>query len=357
MDFLLRALKWLVGLAALGIVLLLLPVGYVETFCKANPEEQSFRPLITEPEFQRAEANTYLTYPEWHIVYAYEGLAHVLATDDEHAFGYLRSVTSFWSSFCALNQQAGRHGGADGATRSTIHVIGVSFTLEMAMKAAYEETLGHLFALVRGPDKTPQDLYAARMAEDYGRFLHQTPWYKYDFQSAIDGLWAEPVDSARGWERRLALGGEWEAKVAYASAIEQAVMATGEAKLTIRSVVRGLAVSELTAIPGVAIIQETPAYLVIETPRYRAFTDILRQIADRGGMVSEIAGNDDIMVSVVTDSADAEPVFDKAEVISRIHRDGFAGDRLLLKVTVADLAALFAEVKAGQVTLEHVYDY
>jgi hypothetical protein len=57
--------------AALGI--LFLPVGYIELACRGHATPQAYTPAI-EPAQQRREANTYLTYPEWHIVYAYDGL-------------------------------------------------------------------------------------------------------------------------------------------------------------------------------------------------------------------------------------------------------------------------------------------
>lgn len=87
--------KWLKrGIISLVIliVLLLLPVGYIETFCRADLDQTAYQSIITDEEYQRAEANSYLTYPEWHIVYAYEGLAKVLKSDDEHALGYSASV-------------------------------------------------------------------------------------------------------------------------------------------------------------------------------------------------------------------------------------------------------------------------
>jgi hypothetical protein len=356
MRKLLRLAKWLSASLLLLVVLLLLPVGYVETFCTAEPGQEAFTPKMTDPEFLRAEANSYLTYPEWHIVYAYEGLANVLKTGDEYDFGYARSVVGFWSSFCALNREADRHGGADVATRRTIHVIGVSFTLEMGMKALYEETAGRLFALLRGAEKSPQDHYAAAMAEDYGQFLHQTPWYKYDFDGSVAKLWAEPVTSLRSWERRLALGGEWKAKAAYARMISGAVAATGQAQLTIRSLVSGLPVADLQAIPGVTVIADQGADgIVIETARYRAFTLILQQIAARKGTIREIAGNDDIMVSALGTSVPSQLGF--ATTIVDINRDGFAGRRLLLQTKVGDLPALFDELGAAGLELEHVYDY
>jgi hypothetical protein len=356
MRTLLRFVKWLALSLVVLVILLLLPVGYVETFCTAEPEDQAFTPKMADPTFLRAEANSYLTYPEWHIVYAYEGLANVLKTGDEYAFGYTRSVAGFWTSFCALNREADRHGGADGNTRRTIHVIGVSFTLEMGMKALYEETLGRFFAYVRGPEKSPQDRFAAAMAEDYGRFLHQTPWYKYDFDGAVAKLMAEPDQGLRSTERRLALAGEWKAKAAYARVIAGAVAATGQAQLTIRSLVSGIPVADLQAIAGVMVIEDRGTDgVLVETPRYRAFTVILQQIAGKAGTVVEIAGNDDIMVSALGTSVPSQLGF--ATIIVDINRDGFAGRRLLLQAKVRDLMPLFAELKAAGLELEHVYDY
>jgi hypothetical protein len=354
-----RVLKWTALALVLGVAVLLSPVAYVETFCRADMAAQDYQPLITDPAFQRAEANSYLTYPEWHIVYAYEGLAKTLETTDEHAFDYSASIAGFWRSFCALNRQANRHGGGDFNTRATIHVIGVSYTLELLMKAAYEETIGRLFSVIRGPEKTPQDLFAARMAADYAKFLQQVPWYKYDFETAKAELWAEPVPSLlRGWERRLALGGEFSAKTAYAGVIASAVEASGVAILRIRSVVSGLDETVLRSIDGVDVVGTAGGPLVIETPRYREFTHILEAIVERGGVVIEIAGNDDIMLSAVGwDDPDLETL-KHGTILARIPRDGHAGSaRWLIGIKVAEIGPVIDEIKANGLALEHIYDY
>ena len=359
MRRLLRVLLWTAVVLVAGIAALLSPVAYVETFCRADAEPQDYTPLIADAEFQRAEANSYLTYPEWHIVYAYEGLAKTLETTDEHGFDYLASIAGFWRSFCALNQQANRHGGGDFNTRGTIHVIGVSYTLELIMKAAYEETVGRLFALIRGPEKAPQDLYAARMAADYAGFLQQVPWYKYDFEKAKQELWAEPVTSfARGWERRLALGGEFSAKTAYAQAIASAVEAAGVAILRIRSVVRGLDAETLASIEGVDVIGTTADGVLIETPRYRKFTRILERIVDLGGTVADIAGNDDIMLAAVGwDDPDLDSL-SRGTILARIPRDGYDGSaRWLVGLKVRDIGPVLDAIEANGLKLEHIYDY
>lgn len=357
-----RLIKRVIVIAVLLLILVLAPSVYVEVACRAAPEQQDSNSLITDTAFRRAEANTYLTYPEWHIVYAYEGLANTLKTGDEYAFPYLSSITGFWRSFCELNKEANRHGGGDFATRATIHTIGASFTLEMGLKAAYEETIGRLASGLRGPDKSEQDIFARKMAADYAGFLQQTPWYKYDFDAAVDGLWAQPVTSfLRAWERRLALGAEWKAKAAYARVIAGAVATTtGNAQLRIRSAVSGLSPDQLTSINGVDVVRTGADYVIIETPRYRAFTNIAREIFKAGGGFVEIAGNDDIMISAIRDKDSAGrggADIRNGSIISRLEREGFGGSRLLVGTQVALLDELMVEFDAAGIRLEHIYDY
>jgi hypothetical protein len=339
-----------------ALLVLCAPIAYVELACRGDVVEQRHSPLVADRAFHRREANTYLTYPEWHIVYAYDGLASTLKTSDEHAFPYVSSIGGFWRSTCALMRVADAHGGADWGTRSMIHTIGVSFTVEMAVKAAYEETVGRITAWWRGGEKTPQDKVIAAMAVDYSAFLRQTPWYEYPFVREAKVLWAAPVEGyVRGWERTLGIGTEFLAKAAYAKVLAVAA-GTAPAQLTIRSVVTGLDKADLAAIQGVTVVAERKGQVEIETPRYDRFTRILATIAHRGGTLLEIAGNDDIMVSItVPEGARSQP--SHGTVIRRMRRDGFAGDRLLVDVKVADLVALFKEHPLADPGLEHVFDY
>ena len=352
-----KIVKWPLAALIIFLIALLLPVGYVELACRGTASAQTYQPLITDPAFQRREANTYLTYPEWHIVYAYDGLAAALQNGDEHGFDYAASVSRFWSSTCALMQVADAHGGADWDTRSMIHTIGVSFAAEMALKAAYEETIGRATAWLRGGSKTPQDRAVAAMAVDYASFLRQTPWYQYPFTRERQKLWATPIDGwVRGWERRLGIGIEFSAKSAYAGVIAGAVAATAPAKLTIRSVVSGIDAARLARIPEVTVIGARGNAVEIETPRYDLFTRILVEIARRGGEVREIAGNDDIMVTLTVPPGD-DPGLRQGTIIMRMKRDSIAGDRLLVDLKVAQLASLLRTFKLSDPGLEHVFDY
>jgi len=252
---------------------------------------------------------------------------------------------------------ASRDGGADWGTRSMIHTIGVSFTAEMLAKGAYEETLGRLTAWLRGPQKTAQDMKLSAVADDYAAFLRQTPWYRYPFAVRARELWALPAGtSIRSWERRLGIGMEFEAKAAYAKVIERAVAATGQAELVIRSVISGLDAAALRRIQGVTVIGRRGDGIEIETPRYDLFTRILVDIAKEGGVIREIAGNDEIMVSLTVPAGTDVPVKHGTEMI-RMKRDGIPGERLLVNVRMAELAAFLRAYPLGDPGLEHVFDY
>ncbi len=352
-----KAIAWLVGLSMVALALILSPIGYVELFCTAEPQPQEPARFI-EPRWQRSEAATFLTYPEWHIVYAYEDMAEILRDGDEHDFAYLPSVAGFWSSYCALNRKAQAHGGGTIETRGMIYVIGVSFTIEMALKALYEETIGRVAVIVRGETKTVEDFVAADMAERYAQFLRQTPWYRYPFEEEIDRLNAAGGSSLRSVERSMALMLEWRAKQAYARLIEMAAAANGAAALEIHSAVDGIAPSDLSGITDIAVVgtrDEGPT--IIRTPRYRRFTEILQAMSSNGASIVEIAGNDDILVSVVHDDA-SEPLPDGGEVLTRMRRQGFADHRSLVALKVERVSAYMRELEARSgARLEHVYDY
>ena len=352
-----RLVRWPLAAVLLGAVLLLLPVAYVELACQSDPAASPYSPLIEDARFRRPEANSYLTYPEWHIVFAYDGLAEALKTGDEHHFPYLRSIAGFWRSTCALTRVAGEHGGADGGTRTMIATIGVSFTAEMLAKAAYEETIGRLTAWIRGPRKTPQDRAIAATAADYAQFLRQTPWYAYPFHRRAQELWAVPIDTGvRGWERRIGIGLELEGKALYAQVLAGAVAATEAAQLTIRSVVSRMSAADLGRIEGVTVIGARAGGVEIETPRYAALTRILAAIVRRGGTIHEIAGNDEIMASLtLREGTRVDPAL--GAVLFRMPRDGHAGERLLLNVRVQDLHRLLTAYPPGNPGLEHLFDY
>lgn len=343
-----RAWRWLrrlAGLVLLLLAVLLFPVGYVEVMCRPQGEPAPYTALVAA-EWQRPEGRTLMTYPEWHIVHAYDDYAAVIATGDPQDFGFFTAVGGFWGALCPLAQASGAHGGFDWETRQMIYTIGVSFTAEMLMKAAYEETLGRVAVWLRGPQRAELDDVSARQAGDYARFLQQVPWYRWDFDRDRADLSAGT--GFRNAERRLALGLEYRAKAAYAKVIAAAVAGMVPDALRMRVVVRGLPPEVLIASGDVQVIATRPEGVEVETPRYRAFTDLARGWAAQGGEFVEIAGNDDILFTAISEQAVMPGALYSAA------RQGHPGYRHLVMVQVADLAKALRRLGPA---VEHVHDY
>lgn len=344
-----RLLKWL-GLSLLGVILIIAgPIFYVETMCRGEALTQTQAQYVTET---RPEARTYMVYPEWHIVYAYEGYAEALRTGHPHDFPYIEAVTGFWSSLCGLTAKADELGPAGFNSKATIYTIGASFTLEMLFKAAYEETLGRLFTLAA---PSPQDAVEADMAQDYASFLQQVPWYKYDFPAWSEQLWDATPVTTRGWERRIALGLEWGAKAQYAKLIAQAAAGLGADQLTMQVALQNISADQLSALPDVKILSDAGP-IIAEMPRYRVFTNAAKRIADQGGQFLEIAGNDDILISYLGATPPALPA--TASIISDTARVGFADQsRYLIALKVPELTKILTTLANQPGSLEHIYDY
>jgi len=346
-------MKRLLLVPLLLLVALLAPVARNELACSEPAAPQPPRAALLPAEFHRPLANTLLTYPEWSIVYAYEDFAAVLRRSGEPAFDYAGVVTGYWRSLCSLTGAASRLGPIGGDVRAMLAIIGVSFTAEMAVKGIWENTVGRLTAWWRGPQRTPEDILALAVAEEYAAFLQQTPWYEFPFLGALRRLWALPVGEVswvRSLERRLALSMEFGGKALYAVGIG-ALAGTAPAALTIDSVITGVPDAVLQADPAVTLRGQLGGGAWVQTPRYRAFTDFLRRVAAAGGEVAEIAGQERILVTVIL--PDGDPRASAALLRAPLQaRPGEA--RFGLLVDMADLAGLLRRLGPA---FEHAYDY
>ena len=138
-------------------------------------------------------------------------------------------------------------------------------------------------------------------------------------------------------------------KAAYAKLIAAAVAVVGDDQLRLRAVVTGMTAEALAALPEVTVVETLPEGIVIEAPRYRAFTRLAETIATSGGDFVEIAGNDDILFSIITFQPEAEGS------IQSLPRQGNPGYRHLVLLPVAGLAEALRALPEG--ALEHIHDY
>jgi hypothetical protein len=345
----------------LGVFLLaaLAPIAWIETRCMETPVrgEVGYSPLLA-PEHRRPETNTYVTYPEWLIVHVYEDYAAVARAEGESAFPYLSSIGRYWSNLCVMTRHASARGDITGDSKAMLYTIGVSFSIEMVLKGGYEKTVGWLTEVIGGTPPTPEDLFARDVADDYAVFLVQAPWYTYPFGQQLQAFWRDVPwgegNLIRKIERRVSFSLEFGFKSLYARAIGAAA-GMAPAPLQIRSVVRGWtpAAADETRIQTIGAM--AGGLQVIETPRYRDFTHIVQHLSLRGVDIVEIAGNDDVFITVLLPTDTAGRVGQALINAPVAARPGWHREGLLVKVT--DLAPLVRRLAALGGELEHVYEY
>ena len=123
-----------------------------------------------------------------------------------------------------------------------------------------------------------------------------------------------------------------------------------------RIAIQGVTQADLAAFPQLTIIAQDGDTIIAETPRYRSFTKLADRLftANKAARMVEIAGNDDILLSM--HSQPDAPLPDAMEVLSVTKRPGFTGQtRALIAVKVNQLHNVLPALKQGQ--LEHIYDY
>jgi hypothetical protein len=364
-----RCLKrGLIAVALLIALTILVPLIYIEGTCgpaasNAAPAASAPPlPAINEPGYRRKLDNTYFTFPEWYIVYSFEDFGHFLDRGSESGFAYGSHIAGFWRSFCTINRAVPPATESRFETKLMIYVIGISYSGEYALKGLYENTVGRIAEWIRGETRTPQDEYARAVLQEYAAFLYTVPWYKYAFGEKLSGLFAisAPTPSRiRTWERNFALGTDYFIKIGYAWVIQKGLDATSDAEARdILFVVATLPPDVLAQEPRIKPIRALNAeWQLIQTPRYKAFGDILQGLLDRGIAVAEIAGNREMFITVVAPKDAKLGVPDTTELFS-LDLDARPGFRRAgLRAKVGNLVAISRDLKAAGATIEHYYDY
>ncbi|MFO1109230.1 MAG: hypothetical protein U1E61_08615 [Bradyrhizobium sp.] len=363
-----RSLKrFLKAIAFLIVLAVVVPLAYIEGTCgpaansAAAAAPATALPAIDEKGYSRKLDNTFFTFPEWYIVYSFEDFGRFLDRDSESRFNYLGHILGFWHSFCTINRAVPATG-SRAEVKTMIYIIGVSYSIEYAIKGAYENTVGRVFEWIRGEKRTPQDDYARAVLQDYAAFLYTVPWYKYPFREKLDGLFAisGPTPSrARTWERDFALGAEYFIKIGYAWLIQKGLDASSDDEpRDIMFVAATLPPEVLASEPRIKPVRAlSPQWQLVQTPRYKDFTEIVLGLLDRGIALAEIAGNREIMITVIAPKATSLDIKDATELFS-LDLDAKPGFRRAgLKVRIDRLVDINRELKARGAGIEHFYDY
>lgn len=318
--------------------------------------------LAAGPEHVRGVEQTLLTYPEWFLVFSPNEYGEFIGRGAPSEFPFYGHIGQFWESYRSVFEETRRRElGLNAGYHLMIIVIGISTTVEYAVKSAYEMLVGKL-AETFASEPTAEERYAAAVAQEYVRFIRVLPWYEYDFGRKLRGLWRDtPLDGAgllRKWERKFALTSEYLIKMGYAKLIKAGTKSIYEQPLPVTAVLMEPAPMPDSSLPDLKILRSLPEGAALATvPRYEAFTNYAQALADQGVDFREIAGNQSIILVSVLATSEWKPVSPATALLVQpiLTRPGTR--RVVMVMPVAHLATALREWKTAKLQVEHVFDY
>ncbi|MES2213546.1 MAG: hypothetical protein V4473_01745 [Patescibacteria group bacterium] len=367
-----RIVKIVVGLFLFFLIVgIILAVSFNARCSSVQPNFKTINDQIPEQikiaenniqNYSRTEETTYLSFPEWYLVFNPQEYGIYIGAHKPSEFPYFTSIHQFWSGYCDVYGITKKNYPFNGGDHLTEVVIGTSFTVEYGIKGAWENTVGRISEWTADGEQTEEDFFAAKVAQDYGNFIPTKPWYEFPFGQRFGQLWTQTPffgqHFLRKIERKIFLSFEYGMKSVYALVIRVATHA-----------VYGVADTEVyvsaTHVPD-SIFQNPQIRMVsdlgndkyiIAVPHYQGFTDTVPGLAMKGLLFVDIAGNDEILVTAVAPQSWKFDLPDGSLLFTMNMMTDDSQKRIVLQVPVRSLGQILIQLKTEEVRIEHLYDY
>jgi len=315
-------------------------------------------PVCAKEDVRPAD-QTFLTYPEWFLVYSPAEQADYFHNHTATTFPYMGHVAQIWKSYGIVYSQIKGNYEFNTGYHFMIWVIASSSTVEYSIKSAYETTVGRLTDPNPGEQMTEEDQFNAKYMQAYVDFIRVRPWYEFDFKTQLKNLWSNTSFTGdhfiRKWERKYWLTSELLAKWGYGWLIGLGTKTAYDDALSTTAV----AVNKIPAHSQFTIIKVNPdSSGILMLPRYEAFNAAACQLAMEGISFTEIAGNKSaILISVIAPinwnnyGKESKPLFMQNILTDQNLK------RVVLVTTVNKLSETIISLKKDNLIIEHVYDY
>lgn len=312
--------------------------------------------------YRRDESQTYLTVPEWFLVFSPDEYAHYIAAQPPSGYPYFGAVAQFWKYYTDVIRMTKGAYSFNWGYHLMVFVIGTSFSAENLIKGIYEHTVGRITEWTTAGEATPEDRFAAQAARDYVDFIRMRPWFEFSFARRLQALWVDtPLFGPhllRKWERKLCLSAEYLVKAQYAALITLASNSIyGDTDDTVLALAENVSEPALQAASSVPVVHRYGQYALLALPHEEHFRDAALLLISHGVRFQEIAGNRTILLTTIAPASWSYDLGSGREVMSEpiltapgLHRVGIA-------VQVASLHSLVGELQQRHLDVEHIYDY
>jgi hypothetical protein len=311
--------------------------------------------------YLRDESQTYLTLPEWFLVFSPDEYAHYLRAHEPSGYPYFGAVGQFWSYYRDVIHLT-KDRSFNWGYHLMVFVIGTSFSVENILKGMYENTIGRITEWTGKSELTPEDRFAAQAAQDYVDFIRMRPWFEFSFLRRLQGLWNDtPLwgpHLLRKWERKLFLSAEYLVKAQYASLITIASYSIyGETDDTVFALAENVSSPAMRAASGVAVVRRYGEGALISLPHEEKFRDAALALVANGVRFREIAGNGTILVSLIAPASWSYDLNAGRQVMSHPILTAPGQRRMGIAVPVPELHEVVGQLQHRQLAIEHIFDY
>ena len=313
--------------------------------------------------YYRGEEQTFLTIPEWYLVFNPVEYADFLeAGNNPSDFPFLDSINEYWKLYDRVVALSKDNYPENSEYMTVLRVIGISTTIEYMWKAFYENTIGRLTRWAAGGVDTQEDKLIAQAHRAYSNLIFDKAWYEFDFAHWIKRMWNETSFSGDGVlrkiERKLFFTLEYGFKTVYAKLIKFGAQSTyeqGDGLIYMTAQQANSNNPYLTESTKV-IAKHDDKYL-LSVPRWGEFSKSIPKLAEYGYDFENISGNQLITATLVLNSSQkfksnyAKKLF-SSKLVSNPNKK-----RVAVLTEVQDLKEFLLEmIEQGQV-VEHIYDY
>jgi hypothetical protein len=321
-------------------------------------------PSLTPKEHRRAPDQTFLTYPEWFLVFGPAEYAVYLQHHTSSRFPFMTHVFQAWESYQAVDDQTHGVFPPNDEYHTMIKVINTSSTIEFGLKAAYETVIGRITDIGDGEVATDEDRFNATYARDYVKFLDLAPWYEFDFIAQTRRLWSDSSalgsHPLRKWERRYFLTTELLVKASYGKLIKLATKSAYDTPSPVTAVIVDRQPDEFwQAGNDFKVLSTLPNGSTLATlPRYTPFTALAIGLAKQGIRFQEVAGNRTAILITALGSSDRKPTGSDLTLLFSQPLPTKPGEsRWAVATPVKSLHDVLRELEEQGLVVEHVFDY
>jgi FAD/FMN-containing dehydrogenase len=311
--------------------------------------------------YYRDEAQSFLTVPEWYLVFNPKEYADYLeAGNNPSNFPFYASIDEYWTLYNRSMKLVSAAYPENEEYNTMLKVIGVSITMEYAAKMLYENSVGRVFSWFSNGTPSDEEKVIIEAQRAYSDFIYDKAWYEFEFMPWVKKVWSISNTAESNWlrkmERTLFFTLEFTFKAGYAMMIEWAAKTSYEEPVTNIYLMISTADS-LQSLQDLKVIYEQGDKKIISIARWGAFTKTILDIASKDIRIIEIGGNDEILVSVIQDKNATVPFTNdkllyKSKVVTTIDRE-----RKVYLLHVSRLLPFVKEAKSKGIEVEHIFDY